>query len=68
MAMLGRADVVDILMHQGVQEPVAWDIVITTGTEYFDAMDEVAVQSDVQNMIWGYVHQNQEVTGGAALA
>jgi len=67
--MLGRAEVVDILVHQGVQEPVAWDIVIAIGTAYFDAMDEVAVRGDVQNMIWGYVHQTHECTsGGAALA
>jgi hypothetical protein len=57
--MLGRAEVVDILVHQGVQEPVAWDIVINIGMAYFDAMDAVAVQNDVMNVIWGYVEQDQ---------
>jgi hypothetical protein len=55
--MLGRAEVVDILMNQGVQEPVAWDIVVTMPPEYFDEMDEVAVSDDITNVIWGYVEQ-----------
>jgi hypothetical protein len=69
MAMLGRAQVVDILVHRGVQETVAWDIVVSIGTDYFDAMDEAAVQGDVNNVIWGFVEQNHEFTfRGAAVS
>lgn len=64
--MLGRAEVVDILVSQGVQEPVAWDIVVTMPTEYFDAMDEITVSGDVSNVIWGYVEQqDRHYSGGA---
>ena len=57
--MVGRADVVDILVDQGVQEHVAWDIVVTMPPEYFEAMDEITVSGDITNVIWGYVEQQE---------
>ena len=65
--MLGRADVVDILVNQGVQERVAWDIVVTMPFEYFDAMDECAVSGDITNVIWGYVEQQDRYSNSALL-
>jgi hypothetical protein len=55
--MLGRADVVRILMNEGVQEVTAWLIALGMNPTYLEAMDETALRRDVDNIIWNYVER-----------
>lgn len=52
--MLGRAEVVDVLVREGMSETSAWYIALHMAPEYLDILDEPLLQDDVENIVAEY--------------
>ncbi len=61
--MLGRAEIVQILMHAHVSEGMAWEIAIKLSAEYLESMDEAAVRKDTDELVYQYMERIKERIG-----
>lgn len=60
-SMMGRAEVVDVLLSEGVTEAVAWRIVIRMSPHYLENADATAVRDSVDNMIWEHLERTGQL-------
>jgi hypothetical protein len=60
-AMMGRAEIVDILICEGVCEAVAWHIAMEMRPEYLATLNQDIVRETVDNIIWEHLERTGEL-------
>jgi hypothetical protein len=61
MMIMGRAEVVDVLVSEGIVEPVAWNIAIRMSPQYLEDADALTVRSSVDNIVWEHLEKTGEL-------
>ena len=59
--MLARAQIVDVLISEGVAEVVAWHIAMELNPAFLETMDLAAVRRSVDNIIWEHMERTGEL-------
>jgi hypothetical protein len=65
--MMGRAEVVDVLVTEGITEPLAWKIAITLSPAFLDDLQTADLRQSVDNILWEHMERTGELDCTAPL-
>jgi hypothetical protein len=63
--MMGRAEIVDVLVSEGIIERVAWNIAIRLSPQYLEGAEARMVRRSVDRMVWEHLERAGELDRAA---
>jgi len=58
--MIGRTDIVDILVRRNVPEVKAWEIAMSIEPDYLEAMNKTTVWREVDELLSAYIRRMRD--------